>query len=187
LSLRVHIAARPDKPIADRLARLALLLVIATPAAVPANQVCKYDSIAATAPASRFTDNGDGTVTDRDTGQMWKRCSEGQTWGAGTCTGDASTLTWRQALQLADDASYAGKGDWRLPDLKDLVSIVERACHSPAIDPGVFPATPGAWYWSSRPVTSCSGGAWGVSFGYGDAGSDDEGSANHVRLVRGGQ
>jgi hypothetical protein len=171
----------------EHLARgTAFLLLAALTGARPgiAEQVC--DGTRATHSASRFEDNGDGTVTDRQSGLVWKRCSEGQAWDGGTCTGGASTYAWQQALQLADTASYAGKDDWRLPELKELASIVERACHSPAIDQWVFPATPSAWYWSSRSVTSCSGGAWGVSFEYGDAGSDDEGSANHVRLVRSG-
>jgi hypothetical protein len=68
------------------------LLLAAGPAA--AQQVCKYDSIAATAPASRFTDNGDGTVTDTATGLQWKRCSEGQSWDGATCSGTATNYYW---------------------------------------------------------------------------------------------
>ncbi len=109
-------------------------------------QVCKYDSIPATAPASRFTDNGDGTVTDQASGLQWKRCSEGQDWSGGTCTGSAGGYTWQQALQRADTASFAGKGDWRLPNINELTSIVEEACYAAAIDLGVFSATPGNWY-----------------------------------------
>ncbi len=48
-------------------------------------QTCNHDSIPATAPASRFSDNGDGTATDTLTGLLWKRCSEGQTWDGATC------------------------------------------------------------------------------------------------------
>lgn len=108
-----------------------------------AAKTCKYDSIAATAPASRFTDNGDGTVTDKATGLQWKRCSEGQTWGASTgCTGTATRHGWQQALQLADVATYAGKDDWRVPNVKELASIVELACYDPAIDLQSFPGTP---------------------------------------------
>ena len=77
-------------------------------AGVAAAQTCKYSSIPATAPASRFTDNGDGTVTDKATGLQWKRCSEGQAWSGGTCTGEATNQVWPAALQLADVASYAG-------------------------------------------------------------------------------
>ncbi|MBP8284334.1 MAG: DUF1566 domain-containing protein, partial [Chromatiaceae bacterium] len=106
---------------------LCLALVAAGAAAA---QTCKYGSIPATAPASRFTDNGDGTVTDRATGLQWQRCSEGQTWSSGTCTGTATGHTWQVALQLAEAASYAGQSDWRLPNINELASIVEQACYS---------------------------------------------------------
>jgi hypothetical protein len=164
----------------------ALFLAGAASSPAMAEQACDYGGRAAD-PANRFADHGDGTVTDRETGLMWKRCSEGQTWDGNTCTGIASTHTWPQALALAEHARYAGKDDWRVPDIKELMSIVEHACHSPAIDLSIFPGTPGGWYWSSQPNTSCSGGAWCASFSYGDAGTDDEGSPNHVRLVSGGR
>ena len=89
-------------------------------AGASADQTCKYSSIPATAPASRFTDNGDGTVTDKVTALQWKRCSEGQTWSGGTCTGSATVGGWQWALQRADVASYAGRSDWRLPNIKEL-------------------------------------------------------------------
>ncbi len=111
-------------------------------AGAAAAQTCNYDSIPATAPASRFTDNGDGTVTDKTTGLQWQRCSQGQAWSSGTCTGTATAHTWQAALQLAEAASYAGKSDWRLPNIKELASIVEQACNYPSIDLAVFPGTP---------------------------------------------
>lgn len=150
-------------------------------------QTCKYESIRATAPASRFADNGDGTVTDEASGLQWKRCSEGQSWNGATCTGSATAHTWRGALQLADAASYAGRSDWRLPNVKELASIVEQACYDPAIDPGIFPGTPSYVFWSSSPDASDAGFAWGVLFNYGDGGGDGKGDGGRVRLVRGGQ
>jgi len=153
---------------------------------VLAAQVCKYDSIPATAPASRFTDNGDGTVTDQATGLQWKRCSEGQDWSGGTCTGNAAGYNWQQALQRADTASFAGRDDWRLPNVNELTSIVEEACYDPAIDLGVFPAIPSNRYWSSSPSANFAGNAWFVGFYYGDDGSA-MGYGFQVRLVRGGQ
>ena len=157
-------------------------------AGVAADQICKYDSIPATAPASRFTDNGDGTVTDKVTALQWKRCSEGQTWSGGTCIGNATYYTWQQALQLADGASFAGKSDWRLPNIKELASIVEQACYDPAIDLVVFPGTP-VWpqFWSSSPYADGAGHAWIVYFNYGYDGAYSKYNAYQVRLVRGGQ
>ena len=109
-----------------------------------ADQTCKYDSIPATAPASRFT--------DKTTGRQWKRCSEGQIWSGGTCTGSVTGHRWQQALQLTEGASYAGNGDWRLPNNKDLASIVEQACYTPAIDLSVFPGAPSSYFWSFSPL-----------------------------------
>jgi hypothetical protein len=159
-------------------------LLLAGPAS---GYTCKCDSITATAPASRFTDHGDGTVTDLATGLQWKCCSEGQIWSGGTCTGTPTTHTWQQALQLADAARYAGQDDWRLPNIKELSSIVELACHSPAIDLAVFPGTIPSEFWSSSPYASSSDGAWYVYFYEGLDGYGLKDFDNHVRLVRGGQ
>jgi len=152
-----------------------------------AEQVCKYDSITATAPASRFTDNGDGTVTDKVNGLQWKRCSEGQTWDGGTCTGNVTSHNWQQALLLADGTTYAGNNDWRLPNIKELGSIVELACIDPAIDLAVFPGTPGSDAWSSSPYGYLADLAWKVYFNLGSAGTHAKGNDYQVRLVRGGQ
>ncbi|MBV5348034.1 DUF1566 domain-containing protein [bacterium] len=155
-----------------------------------AEQICKYDSITATAPASRFTDNGDGTVTDQVNGLQWKRCSEGQTWDGTTCTGDPTDHTWQEALQLADGANYAGVNDWRLPNFKELFSIIEQACSDPYIDLAVFPGTPGySDFWSASPYALDPDYAWYENFGGGaiGIGPTSKGSAVFVRLVRGGQ
>ena len=166
------------------------LVLVLIPSLGQATQLCEYDGVPATAPASQFTDNGDGTVTDTVTSLQWKRCSEGQTWDGTTCTGTASNYTWQQALQAADAATYAGQSDWRLPNVKELVSIVERACVSPAIDLSVFPGIPeGSFHWSSSPVTFTTGYFWGVYFRLGEV-NYLPGSfayvATSVRLVRAG-
>ena len=160
-------------------------------AGASADQTCKYDSIPATTPANRFTDNGDGTVTDKVTALQWKRCSEGQTWSGGTCTGSYTIHIWQGALQLAEGASYAGKSDWRLPNIKELASIVEQACYGPAIDLEVFPGTALSYFWSSSPYGDVSGIdhgiAWLVNFDYGVDQYGNQGIAYQVRLVRGGR
>jgi hypothetical protein len=162
----------------------AALLLGAASAAVWA-QTCR-DDISETAPDSRFTDNGDGTVTDKVTELQWKRCSEGQTWDGATCTGSATGYNWQGALQRADGADYAGNGDWRLPNVKELAGIVEQACSDPSIDLAVFPGTPAMRFWSSSPVTLNAGFAWFVSFDYGDDAFTKYEDCD-VRLVRGGQ
>jgi hypothetical protein len=70
------------------------------------------------------------------TGLMWKACAEGQTWNI-SCVGTESTLNWEDALKAANtantDASVGyGFTDWRLPNKKELESIVESCGYNPA-------------------------------------------------------
>jgi hypothetical protein len=75
-----------------------------------------------------FVDNGDGTVTDRATGLIWQKADSGK------------GMDWKEALAYAENMKFAGHDDWRLPNAKELQSIVDytRApdtTHSAAIDP----------------------------------------------------
>ena len=84
-----------------------------------------------------FHDNGDGTITDGATGLVWMRVDSGHL-KAGR-TGDGR-LNWPEALQWAEDLTFAGHSDWRLPSVKELQSIVDYArspdtTNSAAIDP----------------------------------------------------
>lgn len=161
-----------------------------------AAQDCQLD-IAASTPTSRFVDNADGTVTDSATALTWKRCSEGQAWNGTTCTGNEATFTWQQALQVGTDAAFAGASDWRLPNIKELSSLVEYQCVTPAINLVVFPNTSGMFFWSSTVFShALSYQGWDerahyVSFYDGISnGSDDygyKGYSKAVRLVRGGE
>lgn len=139
------------------------------------------------APDSRYTEHGDGTVTDLHTGLMWKQCSEGQT-GA-TCTGAVSTMAWANALTAAENTVFAGFSDWRLPSAKELQSLVETGCYNPAINAARFPNTSTGDYWSSSSYAANASNAWGVSFvnGYVYYYYYYKSDYYGVRLVRGGQ
>jgi len=153
-------------------------------------QTCN-GSITASAPDSHYTDNGDGTVTDSQTGLMWRQCSEGQGTVLTECdTGSAATYTWQGALQRAQTVNgvgFGGHNDWRLPNRNELVSLIESRCISPAINETVFPNTGVLGYWSASPNASSSDGAWNVVFYSGRVSSLDKNNALYVRLVRGGQ
>jgi len=117
-----------------------------------------------------FQDNGDGTITDRATGLMWMATDSGV------------GLNWQEALAYAESFEHAGHADWRLPDAKELQSILDYSrapgtTGSAAIDPlfsstGItneageqdFPS-----YWSSTTHANWSQVAGGyaayVSFG----------------------
>ena len=60
-----------------------------------------------------FHDNGDGTVSDHATGLMWTQADSGE------------AVSWQQALKMANGESYSGYSDWRLPNAKELQSIVD--------------------------------------------------------------
>lgn len=62
---------------------------------------------------NQFADNGDGTITDHATGLMWMKKDN----GAG--------VNWQSALSYAEGFEYAGYSDWRLPDAKELQSILD--------------------------------------------------------------
>ncbi|MBK1647788.1 DUF1566 domain-containing protein [Rhabdochromatium marinum] len=146
------------------------------------NQVCN-DAIPATAPDGRYVINDNGTVTDGITGLMWKRCAEGLS-GTDCSSGTAATYTWQQALELAPLSNFAGYTDWRLPNLKELSSLVEMRCHNPAINGNSFPNTPSAWFWSASPDAYNSDYAWYLFFGSGGDGDYPKFGNPYVRLVR---
>lgn len=132
---------------------------------------------------ARYTYSAAGDeVTDSKTGLTWRRCSEGQTWSGGTCTGTIATYTHEQALAHAK--AQAGAAGWRLPNVKELFSIADKTRRDPAIDTTAFPATPSSWYTSATPIAGDSVVAWSVYFGYGLVDYSARYNNSHVRLVR---
>lgn len=108
-----------------------------------AQAACNLVNITPSAPDTRYTDNGDNTVTDNQTGLMWKQCVEGISNSVGTCdSGIAENLEYTNAISHASSTVFATYSDWRLPNLKELASLVEVACFSPAINSTFFPGTP---------------------------------------------
>lgn len=139
-----------------------------------------------TANYSYFFDNGDGTVTDTRTGLNWMRCALGQTWSpeGNTCKGTAAAYTWDEATALTH--SFAGQSDWRLPNIRELTSIVDYNRCGPAIDLDAFPGTPNSYFWSGSAQDIYF--ASSVDFGSGNSSSNGRSyDTNHVRLVRDGQ
>ena len=111
-------------------------------------------NITASTPDERYTINTDGTVIDDQTGLMWMRCSLGQQWQNNTCEGETLSANWQESLELAQGVTFAGASNWRLPNIKELKSIIEDQCYLPAINENIFPNTPGVSYWSSSPIKS---------------------------------
>ncbi len=130
--------------------------------------------------ANVFADNGDGTVSDDATGLMWAQDDSGVDVPAG--------LNWEEAMawvETQNAAEFLGYSDWRLPNVKELQSLVDYTrspgtSGSAAIDP-VFNTTPitneagavdYAFYWSGTTHANAMGGqsgayvAFGRSLGY---------------------
>jgi hypothetical protein len=170
-----------------------LLLSLSPPSIVSAQAGCN-PFVRATTPTGDFTlDDADGTTIHLKTGLTWMRCTLGQTWNAAgkTCVGSASGYTWGAALQAARGYVFAGHGDWRVPNVKELTSIVEARCFSPALNETVFPASSSfasSCVWSSSSYAGYAGYAWYESFGETtNVNYLGKGSINQVRLVRGGR
>ncbi len=121
-----------------------------------------------------FEDNGDQTITDKATGLMWSKADSG------------SGLNWQEALayiQTKNDQNYLGHNDWRLPNAKELHSILDYTrspdtTGSAAIDP-VFGCTKITnedgkddypWYWASTTHATYNGMGAGVYIAFGRAG-----------------
>ncbi len=138
-----------------------------------------------TTPDERFTVYNDGTVTDKQTGLMWQQCMLGLS-GTMCDQGSASIFDWKGALEQAGQP-FAGHSDWRLPNVKELLSIVEKQCSAPAINLTIFPNTTSSGVWSSSPYAFYSSSAWYVYFGYGDSSLNLRNGNGQVRLVRSGQ
>lgn len=148
-------------------------------------------NIQSTTPTSRFVVSGDGaSLQDTHTQLIWMRCSLGQQWNAtlATCeetTQAADRYTFSEALEAAGSSEFLGATDWRLPNKKELASIIDFKCAEPAANQNLFPATKSEAYWTSTPLVYASNfSAWAISF---STGSFTNGSLTDrfaVRLVR---
>jgi len=174
----------------SRMRAVAAIMLLAAAGAALA-QTCN-SSTPDDAPASRYKANGNGTVTDLRTGLMWTRCALGQTWDSknSTCSGAPTADTWQGALkavQAVDQGGgYAGYTDWRLPNLRELMSIARYHCYDPAINETIFPATSSGPYWSSTPMEASFGVGWTVDFSTGQAVYNGYGNKYPIRMVRAG-
>ncbi|MDM8538458.1 DUF1566 domain-containing protein, partial [Desulfobacterales bacterium HSG17] len=119
--------------------------------------------------------NCDGTVTDTATGLMWQQ------------VGSAIQMSWSNALEYCKNLFFSEHNDWRLPDLKEIDSIVDLNQYSPSIDTGYFLNTNLNYYWSSSTFVSNMGTVWGVGFDAGNVYGHNDPSSRYVYAVRGGQ
>ncbi len=147
--------------------------------------------------SGRFVDNGNGTVTDRLTGLIWLKEAQCTTFFSGDVTG-TNNRSWAPAIAAANQLAspYCGlsdgskAGDWRLPNRKELISLIDDARFQPALPIDCPLVLPNAYYWSSTTVNRQPTVAYVVNLdvGYMDSGEDKLNVVNTIRVwaVRGG-
>ncbi len=133
----------------------------------------------------RFTDNGDGTVTDNLTALIWLKnanCYGPPNWA--TALSNANTLA-NGSCGLSDGSTA---GQWRLPNVNELHSLIDLTQSNPALPAGhPFTGVRSSFYWTSTPVADSTSYAWFVFLYNGVVGDDDETMTYYVWPVRGGQ
>ncbi len=94
-------------------------------------------------PSPRFTDNGNGTVTDNLTGLIWIVAPH-------ELEGNDGRQAWEAAIAYCRGLAYGGHDDWRLPNVRELHSLVDFSRAVPALPSGhPFVGIESSNYWSS--------------------------------------
>src|SRR5208283_3647371 len=120
-----------------------------------------------------FTNNSNGTVTDSSTGLMWQQT-------------DVYSMAWDNALSYCDGLSLGGYSGWRLPNIKELTSIVDYALYNQVINTTFFLNAIASNYWSSTTYAGSTSDAWAVHFSNGYVGWDTKSNGDTVRCVNSG-
>ncbi|HTA17989.1 MAG TPA: DUF1566 domain-containing protein [Polyangia bacterium] len=110
-----------------------------------------------------------GTVQDSATGLTWQRDV------------DATMRTWSDAQAYCAALTLDG-GGFRLPRLKELLTMVDETRASPAVDPTAFPNAPASFFWTGSAVAGDAGYVWFLYFDLGETVND--GAATNTYLTR---
>ena len=125
----------------------------------------------------RFIDNNNGTITDNQTGLMWLKNAN-----------EAGAMTWKDAMLWTKHLTYGQHSDWRLPEVKELQSLLDYSQFNPALpQEHPFINVQSSYYWSSSTYANSTDYAWDVGMGNGYVSSSNESSSNFVWPVRGGK
>jgi hypothetical protein len=147
--------------------------------------------------ALAYVDNGDGTISDLNTHLMWEKKSLD-----GSIHDESHFYTWADAFSTfiggLNAAGFAGHTDWRLPNVKELQSIINYQNTRPAVS-AAFNAncasgctvttcscTQSSDYWSATSYVYDPYVAWIVFFNFGYVGYYGKMGSTYVRAVRDG-
>jgi hypothetical protein len=140
--------------------------------------------------AMSFTDNGNGTVTDNNTGLIWQKEDNDTDYNWYQASGTFDAAYNPSTYSVCGSLSLGGYSDWRLPSKKELMTIVDYGVHfpGPTINATYFPNTQLSFYWSSTPYADNPYFAWSVNFRDGGVDHDrGKGDYYYVRCMHGGQ
>jgi hypothetical protein len=119
-----------------------------------------------------FTDNSNGTITDNNTNLMWQQ------------SGATNNKNWQNALKYCEDLVLAGFDDWRLPNIKELMSVADYNKANPCIDTTYFTNTANDRYWASTTYSNAFTDGLYVNFGPGGFTNLSKTNSYYVRCVR---
>lgn len=122
-----------------------------------------------------LVDNGDGTVSDLESGLMWQK------------TPFPAMLNWEAALNYCETLVLpaAGYDDWHLPDANELQTLVDYSgSHPAAINTTFFPGTQDYDYWSSTTYDDYYSYVWTINFSDGRTTFLEKLNSAYVRAVR---
>lgn len=140
-----------------------------------------------------FSNNGNGTVTDNNTGLMWElKTAEDNNVNYSNPNDADNNYSWENAQSAVDDLNamnYAGRSDWRLPTAEELGTLLDLSKDQPGpvIDTNFFTHCKPGNYWTADSYAADFNMAWALNFS--TAGDDFLNKSNsfYVRAVRGGQ
>ena len=155
-----------------------------------------------------YTDNGDGTITDNNTGLMWEKKSDDggihdvdnvYTWAMGS---EPSTMNGTMVTEflatLNTEPCFVGHCDWRIPNVKELQSILNLQNVNPAVSTAFntrcaasctvtsCSCTQSTNYWSSTTYMNLPNNAFTVVFNFGLTFYNFKIGSHYVRAVRDG-
>lgn len=147
-------------------------------------------------PEFSYTDNGDGTITDNNTGFTWEKMSDD-----GSIHDINNLYNWADAFAVhiatLNSTNFGGHNDWRLPNRHELQSLVNAGVATPAVSPEFnddcvvgcsileCSCTVDNPHWTSTTHVTSNSTAWVVIFEQGISNTQAKTATRKVRAVRG--